>query len=196
VVIQGSNGASNGANQSNLPAPNRQSSLGNAARLVVKGPTDIRISVNGYETRRTSSEQGFITPALEPGQTYSYDVKAEATREGRTVVVRQKVKVQAGQESVADFSELNVPAEDKAQVTVLLPAKAALYIDGVRCPLTTERRTFSTPALEPRRTYTYLLRAELQQEGQRYTQNRRVVVEAGKAVTVEMNNLAVQSASR
>jgi uncharacterized protein (TIGR03000 family) len=192
----GSGSGSGSGQQPNLPAPTRQSTLGNSARLIVKAPTDARVTVNGYETRRTTAEEGFITPALEPGQTYTYEVKAEATREGRPMLVRQRVKVLAGQESVADFSELNVPSGNSAQVTVVLPSEADLFIDGVRCPLTSGRRTFTTPALDRGRTYYYSLRAEITRDGQRYKQSQRVVLEAGKAVTVEFDRLGVQSASR
>ena len=38
------------------------------------------------------------------------------------------------------------PAIDVARITVRLPAEARLYIDGTLCPLSSDTRTFNTPA--------------------------------------------------
>jgi uncharacterized protein (TIGR03000 family) len=83
-----------------------------------------------------------------------------------------------------------------ARVTVLLPAEAKLFVDDVACPLTSSRRSFDTPRLEPGRTYAYTLRAELMRDGQAIRETKRVIVEAGRSVTVEFKDLTVQSARR
>lgn len=90
-----------------------------------------------------------------------------------------------------------ISAPRPAVVTVQVPADAALYIDNVRCPLTSATRSFQTPALDPGREYYYTVRAEIVRDGQRRTQSQRVIVGAGRQVSVEFNNFAaLQTASR
>jgi uncharacterized protein (TIGR03000 family) len=180
-----------------LPAPTMQKVSVNGATVVVKAPMDVRVTVDGQETKREAVEESFATPSLEPGRTYQYVFKAEAVRDGKPVTVEKKVKVLAGQQSLADFSELDAAAAEVAKVTVRLPAEAKLYVDDVACPLVSSVRTFETPKLEPGRQYYYTIRAEVQREGRTETESRRVVVEAGKLTTVEFKDITgVQAARR
>jgi uncharacterized protein (TIGR03000 family) len=188
-----------------LPEPKKEgnkmrTALERQASVVVVAPLDVRVTVEGQPTERTSVVQTFVTPDLEPGQTYSYLFRAEAEREGQTVTRTRRVLVRAGEEFRVDFSDMvtagNPKPEEVAHLTVLLPTEAKLFVDDVVCPLTSSRRTFDTPRLEPGRTYAYTLRAELQRDGQALSETRRVIVEAGRSVTVEFKDLTVQSARR
>jgi uncharacterized protein (TIGR03000 family) len=69
-----------------------------------------------------------------------------------------------------------------------------LYIDGVACPLTSSTRTFETPSLQTGQRYYYILKAELVRDGQTLSEQRRVIVEAGKQVTVEFTELTAVNA--
>jgi uncharacterized protein (TIGR03000 family) len=71
----------------------------------------------------------------------------------------------------------------KAKVIVEVPSGAKLYIDDQPSKNTSERRVFSTPALEAGQSYYYVLRAEITKEGKTYSDTRRVVVRAGTEVT-------------
>jgi uncharacterized protein (TIGR03000 family) len=178
-----------------LPAPAATNS--NAATVTIKAPTDVRVSVDGQDTERTSSEETFTTPDLQRGRTYQYVFQAEATRDGKKITLTKRVTVQAGGQSEVDFSDLAAPAADVAKVTVMLPNDAKLFIDGVECPLTSNPRIFETPRLEAGRQYYYTLKAEVVRDGRTKADSRRVVVEAGRTTQVEFKDLeAVQSASR
>jgi uncharacterized protein (TIGR03000 family) len=180
------------------PAPAPKATSLNAATVVIKAPTDVRILVDGQETSRTAAEETFTTPALEPGRTYQYLFKAQAVRDGKTVALTKRVEVQAGRQSEADFRDL-IPAgpNEVAKVIVQLPEDGKLYVDGVYCPLDSTTRTFSTPRLDPGRQYYYTLKAEVMREGQKQTESRRVFVEAGRQTSVDFRNLApVQAALR
>jgi uncharacterized protein (TIGR03000 family) len=72
-------------------------------------------------------------------------------------------------------------------VTVELPADARLFVNGVACPLTSERRSFLSPQLQPGQEYTYTLRAELQRNGRTLTRTRRVRVAADREVNVNFD---------
>jgi uncharacterized protein (TIGR03000 family) len=169
--------------------------LGNAAAVVVQAPLDARLTVNGQAMTRTAAEQTFTTPALEPGQLYSYVFQAEATRDGRAVTRTQRVTVRAGEESRVDFMDLS-EGGSPARVRVKLPADADLFVDGVRVPLTSAVRSFQTPKLESGRSYFYTLKADVVRDGRRVSASKRVTVEAGKEATVEFSDLPVQQARR
>jgi uncharacterized protein (TIGR03000 family) len=79
--------------------------------------------------------------------------------------------------------------ETAANLTVLLPADARLFVDDVPYPAIQEKITFETPKLEPERAYYYTLRAEMVQDGKLYKESRRVDLAAGKEVKVEFTNL-------
>jgi len=83
--------------------------------------------------------------------------------------------------------------ERKAEITVHLPANARLYVDNVPCPLTSSKRTFKTPELEPGKKYFYILRAEVVQNGQTLSENLRVILIPGQQVRVEFTNLTPQT---
>src|SRR5439155_15670339 len=82
------------------------------------------------------------------------------------------------------------PATDVARITVRLPAEARLYIDGTLCPLTSDTRTFNTPALESGRRYFYTMRMEVNRDGQPVRESRRVIVAPGERVDVNLNAAA------
>ena len=175
---------------------NKSAALGNAAAVVITAPADVQLSVEGRDIPRTASEETFRTPDLEPGYSYTYTFKARVVRDGKAVAYTKQVKVRAGQTSTADFRKLTSEGKDAARLTVKLPADARLYVDGVLCPLTSTIRSFDTPELDAGQSYYYTLKAEVVREGETRTAKKRVVVEAGKQITVEFKDLTVQTASR
>jgi uncharacterized protein (TIGR03000 family) len=182
-----------------LPAPTQEVHVGSPATVVVKAPTDVRLTVNGQPTTLRGTQETFSSPNLEPGRSYSYLFKAEAVRDGKTVSLTRRVVVRAGQEARVDLTNLesgNGLPEDVARVTVLVPATAELFIDGVRYPSTSEKRSFETPRLEPGRSYYYTLRAEVTRDGQPRSESQRVIVRGGKEVTVDFKELRSEQAAR
>jgi uncharacterized protein (TIGR03000 family) len=85
---------------------------------------------------------------------------------------------------------------DVAHITVRLPAQAKLYIDETLCPLTSDTRTFDTPRLEAGRKYYYTMRVELDRNGERVGETRRVMVAAGERVDVTFNPVAASASAR
>jgi uncharacterized protein (TIGR03000 family) len=79
--------------------------------------------------------------------------------------------------------------ETPGRITVLLPSQARLYIDGQLCPLTSDTRSFDTPALEPGRSYYYTLKATLQRDGRTVEMSKKVTVRAGKRAVVDFGDL-------
>jgi uncharacterized protein (TIGR03000 family) len=83
--------------------------------------------------------------------------------------------------------ETRRPGPAPAQITVRLPADARLWVDNVACPLTSDRRSFATPRLQPGRQYAYTLRAEVRRDGRQVSESRRVNVAAGRQVNVRFD---------
>ncbi len=78
---------------------------GQVAKVIIAAPADVRVSVNGTAVKLKSAEQAFVTPELEPGASYSYIVKAEAVRDGKTLSTTRKVMVAAGSEVRVDLRD-------------------------------------------------------------------------------------------
>jgi uncharacterized protein (TIGR03000 family) len=176
-----------------LPEKKPESSSEDMARLTIKAPIDMRISVDGQQTARDAAEMTFRTPALEQGKNYFYQVKAEVVREGKTVTETKRVLVRAGQQAVVDFS----PLKSTALVTVQMPKDAQLYVDGFLYPLPANQRTFTTPALAKDKEYFYELKAQVVREGKTHTETHKINVEPGKHVKVAFKTLdAIQTAGR
>jgi uncharacterized protein (TIGR03000 family) len=86
-------------------------------------------------------------------------------------------------------------ASAPARITVSLPADAKLSVDGVDCPLTSDKRAFDSPTLQPGQRYYYTFTAEVVREGKTRTESKRVIIAAGEKVEVEFT-LPVETASR
>jgi uncharacterized protein (TIGR03000 family) len=67
---------------------------------------------------------------------------------------------------------------------VNLPADARLFVNDQPTKSTTARRILQSPSLEPGSAYSYLLRAEIQREGRKYQQVKKVGVRAGQEAAV------------
>ena len=91
---------------------------------------------------------------------------------------------------------MNEARPQPARLTVSLPSNARLWVDNVKCPLTSAQRSFNTPALNPGQQYYYTLRMEVDRDGQMVSENRRVFVAAGRLVNVDFNAPATVTAQR
>ena len=82
----------------------------NAVLIGVRVPDNAVIWFDGDKTNQTGMFREFISPVLEPGQKYTYDIKAQWTENGKDVVRTRKIDVYAG---------------DRLMVNFLAPAKSA-----------------------------------------------------------------------
>jgi uncharacterized protein (TIGR03000 family) len=69
------------------------------ATLVVRLPADARLTIDGYAPRSTSGTRWFVTPPLEPGRAFHYELRAEVERGGKRLTQTREVAVRAGQQS-------------------------------------------------------------------------------------------------
>jgi uncharacterized protein (TIGR03000 family) len=165
------------------------------ATVVLKAPADVTVTVNGQVTARRSTEETFVTPALASGREYMYLVTAEANRDGKKVSQTKRITVRAGERTTVEFGELKA-APAVARVTIVLPEKARLYVNGTAISATKGAQTFETPTLEVGRSYFYTIKADVVRDGRTVSETRRVEVAAGKDVKVDFTPAAVLTARR
>ena len=79
-----------------------------AATIVVDLPSDARLFVDDQPTASTSPRRVFQSPSLGSGDTYSYTLRAEVQRDGKTYQQSKKIFVRAGEETKTAFSELGI----------------------------------------------------------------------------------------
>ncbi len=89
-----------------------EASLGMPATLVVTLPADAKLIVGDYLTKSTSGVRTFVSPALPAGQEFTYSLKAEIAKDGRTFTVNKDVTVRAGATSNV---ALDIPADSVAK---------------------------------------------------------------------------------
>ncbi|MDY3558935.1 TIGR03000 domain-containing protein [Gemmata sp. JC673] len=82
------------------------------------------------------------------------------------------------------------PTNDRATITVKLPAGATLYVDDKKSPSKEAVRQFATPPLPANREFAYLLKAEIMRDGRPETLSQKVPFRAGERVTVDFTGLS------
>jgi uncharacterized protein (TIGR03000 family) len=77
------------------------------ARLVVQLPEGAKLYVDDSEIARPGVSRTFRTPALEKGQVYYYELRAEVEKDGKVLSQKRRVVVTAGKTVSADFRGLS-----------------------------------------------------------------------------------------
>lgn len=86
-----------------------------------------------------------------------------------------------------------VNTENRARVVVQVPTDAKLFIDGHEMKSTSGRRVFSTPQLQHGQTYYYVVRAQVEREGQVLSETQRVILQPGQQVTASFTDLETRA---
>jgi uncharacterized protein (TIGR03000 family) len=73
-----------------------------------------------------------------------------------------------------------------ATIIVNLPAEAKLTIDDEPTRSASDERVFISPPLEPGKSYTYVLKAEMERNGEKVKASQNVVVRAGRPSRVTL----------
>jgi uncharacterized protein (TIGR03000 family) len=77
------------------PAP-RMNVPENAALIDVRVPNNAQVWIDDQQTKQTGPMREFITPSLDPGQEFSYDIRAQWTENGQPVDRHRKVTFHPG----------------------------------------------------------------------------------------------------
>ncbi|HVK10927.1 MAG TPA: TIGR03000 domain-containing protein [Gemmataceae bacterium] len=164
------------------------------AQLVVRVPADAKLFADGQATTMAGAERAFMTPEIAAGKDFQYTLKVEYTDNGEAKDDTKQVVVRAGHRTVVDFGGAAVKAT--TPVTVTLPEKAKLYVDGQAADATAGKQTFKTPELVKGKPYTYEFKAEVEVDGKTDVRTRTVTFVAGEPVSVDFTEAeAVRTAA-
>jgi uncharacterized protein (TIGR03000 family) len=82
-----------------------------AALMTVRVPADAEIWFSGDKTAQQGAQRRFVTPGLEGGRYFTYEVRARWKENGKAIERVQTVRVHAGDRLTVDFLALPAPAE-------------------------------------------------------------------------------------
>jgi uncharacterized protein (TIGR03000 family) len=83
-------------NRDENPKPPEEVRAPAPATVIVTLPVDAALTIDDTPTRARAARRTFVSPPLDPGQTYHYTLKAEAMRGGKAVTATQRIDVRAG----------------------------------------------------------------------------------------------------
>ena len=83
------------------------------AKLIVDLPTDAKLFIDDRPMQFTSQHPIFVTPGLQDGKTYYYELRAEIMRDGKAVSDTKRVVFHAGDELRESFAGLERKTSDK-----------------------------------------------------------------------------------
>ena len=75
----------------------------NKARLLLHVPADAVVRLNGQRMRTTGEEREYISPELEEGETYVYDIQVAWTQDGQQREESREVKVRGNNSTTVRF---------------------------------------------------------------------------------------------
>src|SRR5262245_38703731 len=112
------------------PSPPARAPAAEKATLVVRLPPDATLTIDAAPTAQKRAERLFETPALAPGQTYTYSLTATWTENGLPRRETRQVLVRAGERTEIDFAVPRVRSRTflftyACAATGLVPGKAA-----------------------------------------------------------------------
>jgi uncharacterized protein (TIGR03000 family) len=159
-----------------------------SAILAVQVPADARVFVNGMLTKTPGTYRQYVSRGLAPGNDYTYEVRVEVTRDGRTYSNTRTVNLRAnGSNELAfrmdqDFTPVASQAPADTSLTVRVPDGARVTLEGRSTEATGEVRTFMTRELrDGQRWEGYRVVVELEQEGRVETSAKTIDLVGGKS---------------
>jgi uncharacterized protein (TIGR03000 family) len=91
----------------------KESAAPKEAKLIVDLPADAKLFIDDQPMQVTNQHPVFVTPGLQTGKTYYYDVRAEIMREGKPVSDTKRVVFHAGDELRESFVSLENKTAEK-----------------------------------------------------------------------------------
>jgi uncharacterized protein (TIGR03000 family) len=164
------------------PLPGTPTSSAHAdGLLAVNVPEDAKVFVNGQPTTSTGEVRQYISRDLQSGYNYSYEVRAEVVRDGRTIDQVKKVDLRAGATAnlAFDFPSSN---SNETSLTLHVPSDAKVYLAGNSTKAGGETRIFRTPRLNTGSTWEgYTVRVELERGGRTLTKEETITLKGGES---------------
>lgn len=167
-----------------LPAPGGNTQYrASHALLAVDVPTDAKVFVNGVATTSTGAHRQFVSRNLNHGFDYTYEVRAEITRNGRKIEETKTVMLRAGENTEIAF---DLESRPETSLTVYVPHSAKVVLAGHETKTIGGVRTFTTTTLDDGAEWeNYTVMVEYQQDGRTLTQEKTITLRAGESRTLD-----------
>jgi uncharacterized protein (TIGR03000 family) len=164
------------------PAPGTSTSTMRAdGLLAVNVPEEAKIYVNGQATSSTGNTRQYVSRDLQTGFNYTYEVRAELVRDGRTVEQVKKIDLRAGETANLAFDFGNSDAVETS-LTLHVPADAKVFLAGNATKASGETRIFRTTGLNGGKAWdTYTIRVELERGGRTVAKEETISLKAGQS---------------
>jgi uncharacterized protein (TIGR03000 family) len=171
--------------------PKEKESAGDAVQhkgtFNVQVPDDARVFINNLATKTPGMNRRYVSHGLETGFRYSYEIRAEVTRNGKLIQETQTVQLEAGQTRNLDFKVLDKPAAIVTTLILHVPQGARVTLAGKALPDGNETRTFQTRQLVTGETWTdYPIQVTYQQDGRTRQIQRNVTIKAGNTHEIKL----------
>ena len=171
--------------------PKEKESAGEAvqdkATFNVQVPDDARVFINNLATKTPGMNRRYVSHGLETGFRYSYQIRAEVTRNGKLIQEIQTVQLEAGQTRNLDFKVLDKPVAVVTTLILHVPQGARVTLAGKPLPDGNETRTFQTRQLVAGETWTdYPIQVTYQQDGRTKQIQRNVTLKAGSTHEIKL----------
>ena len=172
-------------------APKEKKSAGESdqgkATFSVQVPDDARVFINNLATKTPGMNRSYVSHGLQTGFRYSYEIRAEVTRNGKLLQETQTVQLEAGQTRTLDFKVLGKPAAVVTTLILHVPQGAKVTLAGKELPDGNEIRTFQTKQLIAGETWTnYPINVTYQLNGQTKQIQRNVTLRAGNTHEIKL----------
>ncbi len=172
-------------------APKEKESAGESdqgkATFNVQVPDDARVFINNLATKTPGMNRSYVSHGLQAGLRYSYEIRAEVTRNGKLLQETQTVQLEAGQARTLDFKVLGKPAAVVTTLILHVPQGAQVTLAGKQLPDGNEIRTFQTRQLMAGETWTdYPINVTYQLDGQTKQIQRNVTLKAGNTHEIKL----------
>jgi uncharacterized protein (TIGR03000 family) len=165
-----------------VPAPVEGAQLSRrTAVLALAVPASAEVYVNGSKTQTKGSHRRYMSSGLIPGRSYRYEVQAVVERGGRRRAITKTATLTAGSEAKISF-EFADAEQPETVLTLYVPTKAKVNLEGADTEKTGSKRVFTTKRLEPGQVRDdYRVRVTLDSGGQKITKEKTVTLRGGEA---------------
>lgn len=170
----------------------------------VSVPANAVVYVNDMKTTSTGPERRYVSRGLEPGRTYTFNVRAEYQRDGQTVTETRVIRLTAGRTGSLAFGQAagSQPPQvaeksSETKLTLHVPADAEVYLSGRETKQTGEVRRYTTTRLSPGDAWEdYVVRVTLERNGKTLSQERTITLVGGQPQQLEFAFAAAPAKNR
>ena len=151
-------------------------------------PEDALVYVNGILTKSTGSDRTYISRGLQNGMKYTYEVRAEAIRDGQKIEETKIITLKAGENQLVSFDNLQAAKSAETTLTLKVPAEAKVSLGGNPTIGSGTERRFRTSKLAGDKEWSnYTVQVSIDRNGRTLTQEKSINLKAGDDQTLSFD---------